>query len=43
LCECGGCGETEEEGCVEKEEIVEKRRGGEEGGADDGSVDSFYF
>lgn len=39
----GGWEETEGEGCVEKREIIEGRGGGREGGADDGSVDGFYF
>lgn len=42
--ECKPCGEeTEGEGCVEKERIIEASQGGREGGADDGSVDGFYF
>lgn len=42
--ECEGGGEeTEGEGCVEKGEIIGGRGGEREGGADDGSVDRFYF
>lgn len=43
LCGDGGWEKTEGQGCAEKGEIIRGRGGGTEGGADDGSVDCFYF